>query len=234
MDIRRTASSFWTVAILLTMGFSGAVAAPVDPTSSDTSNGKVTILSGGTFNAEFCGQTSPSGDGQDFVFDSKDIEFSDATVSLSQGYTSEGVMVICYTDTALERGAFTTSMSASNFTNDDGAVISSTNLHPVGLVGPIQGRTSTAVPTVGDIHAWDGVSISTTHPGDFVVWQGGDLSISQQVGYGLEGDGTAAVLGGLFLPGAFAPIFLELDIPAGTPGGTYTTEFTLTVAPVGP
>ncbi|MCO5217363.1 MAG: hypothetical protein M9934_00110 [Thermomicrobiales bacterium] len=238
MNLKKTVLSLMAAGTLL-MGGMSATAAPVDPTSSDQAEGKVKVTpTGGEFNAQFCNDTTTiAPNAGDFVITSGDVDFGEAEVSLASGDTVTGQIGICYTDTAYDRGAFKTSMSAGNFTNGSGGTIGKANLKPSGVHNVLQGRWSSQGVPVGDIGANNGNNVNPNAGNSPLPWVGGNFSsASLDVGFGYKGDGTAGVhtVQNMWIPGSMALIDLELNVPAGTPGGDYTNEFILTVAPVGP
>lgn len=225
MNLKKTIVSLFAAGTLLVSG--GGIALGQNATS--TANGTVTVAADGSFNAVFCGH---------FTFDGA------TTNSTNPSPVVNSQLRICYTDTQAHRGAFRTTLQASDFTNSSSASIPASNVKPLTMHNVLQGQWGTTLNGGYDIGDIGAITSGTNYgSGNYVnsgsaPWAGGDLSSPQYVGYGWAGVGTGGTRHRNFGSteawldqGSIAPIDLQLKVPSNTPGGTYTSVFTLTVVP---
>ena len=157
--------------------------------------------------------------------------FGEADVTTVSGEKLTTDVTLWYNDTKVQRGAFSTSLSASSFTSETSGSIPASNLTIKAVKTFIGGNSGEGI---GVIQATNGVS-----PQAYVnntPWQGGDLSTSPVIAVAQAGAGTSHPFPGIteFYSSSTHTLTLELTVPAGQQPGDYETTLTVSINPANP
>lgn len=177
MNLKKSVLSFMAAGAILAGGFAGVAA---QDAGSDTMPLTVTVTADGLWGVQFC-------EGSDGAFGEIILD--------STHYNQdplEAQAIVCYADTKVQRDAFDTHLSASDFsgTEDTENKIAASNL-TLGHVGIMNsGQWDGQNGPIGEISALTGAGNTAVGTHDGADWVGGTLNTSPRIHTGYAGVGT--------------------------------------------
>lgn len=195
----------------------GAVLAPTTPAAiaADSADVVVEVSDGGVFEPYFC-------DISYAAVQSQTMNPSESPTATEDGLAVEAFN-ICYTDTVSYRPGFDAQLSATDFlmSGNPSVFIANENLRIIAFYGVLQTQSGAGI---GDIGLYNNGNDTLPQPPFIILTTNNDLGQTRTVQFGWNGKGTIQAMAG---------VNTELDIPAGTANGTYTSELTLSIIPNG-